>query len=570
MDYRAFLKDRAKSGIVLGLSNMSLLMERLKNPQNSLRIIHIAGTNGKGSVGAFLEGILRQKGLRVARYTSPAVFDALEKYTINSSPISEEDMSLCTQMVAEACFDGINPTLFETETAIAFLYFAKEKCDIAIIETGMGGREDATNIIKSPVCSVICPISMDHMSFLGDTIEEIALAKAGIIKERCAAISAQQDERVKKVIEDIAREKNAPLTFAKEGKYISFDGERQYFDYEKIKNLSICALGKYQIQNAALAIEAAKVIDNFSEEEIKNGIKDVIWHGRFEAISKNPCFIIDGAHNEAAAIALKDSIKEYFSHKKINLITATFADKEYQKSAKILAPLANRIFAVHTDHPRALSAQEYAKELKIHNQNTEVSTICEAVKACMNDTDAITVCFGTLSILADVRAEVIKNSPLSMQRVDKIFTHPIYQSILREIEKSEKDRIYCLHNFSHAMDAARIAYILALEEGLKIRKDVIYASALLHDLGRWEQYKSGKSHEEESVRIAKAILPLCGFLQEETKEIAAAIHSHGEDTGDGLASVLQRGDKLSRMCLTCKSISSCKWKEEEFNMNILY
>ncbi len=570
MDYKAFLKERAKSGIVLGLSQMEKLQERLKNPQNSLRIIHIAGTNGKGSVGAFLEGILRQKGLRVARYTSPAVFDDLEKYTINSSPIREEDMSLCAQMVAEACFDGLDPTLFETETAIAFLYFAKEKCDIAIIETGMGGREDATNIIKKPVCSVICPISMDHMSFLGDTIEEIALAKAGIIKEQCNVVSAQQDKRVKKVLEDIAREKSAPLTFAKEGKYLCFDGKRQYFDYGKIKNLSICALGKYQIQNASLAIEAAKTIDDFSEEEIKEGIKNVIWQGRFEMISQNPCFIIDGGHNEAAAEALKDSIKEYFPHKKFNLITATFADKEYQKSAKILAPLANRIFAVHTDHPRALSAQEYAKELKIHNQNAEVSTICEAVKACMNDTDAITVCFGTLSVLADVRAEVIKNSPLSMKRVDKIFAHPLYQSILREIEKSEKDRIYCLHNFSHAMDTARIAYILALEEGIKIRKDVIYAAALLHDLGRAAQYKSGKSHEEEGVRLAKAILPMCGFSKKEEDEIIDAIHSHREDTGDGLASVLQRGDKLSRMCFMCKSISSCKWKEEELNMNILY
>lgn len=570
MDYRAFLKDRAKSGIVLGLSQMEKLQERLKNPQNSLKIIHIAGTNGKGSVGAFLEGILRQKGLRVARYTSPAVFDDLEKYTINSSPISEEDMSLCAQMVAEACFGGINPTLFEVETAIAFLYFAKEKCDFAIIETGMGGKDDATNIIKRPVCSVICPISMDHMSFLGDTIEEIALAKAGIIKEQCSVVSAQQDERVKKVLEDIAREKSAPLAFAKEGKYISFDGKRQYFDYEKIKNLSICALGKYQIQNAALAIEVAKIVDDFSEEEIKEGIKDIIWQGRFEVISQNPCFIIDGGHNEAAALALKDSIKEYFPHKRLNLITATFADKEYQKSAKILAPLAERIFAIETDHPRALSAKEYAKELKKHNKNTQISTISEAVKACLDDTEAVTVCFGTLSILSEVRSEVIKNSPLSMQRVDKIFAHPLYQSILQEIEKSERDRIYCLHDFSHAMDTARIAYILALEEDIKIRKDVIYASALLHDLGRWGQYKNGKRHVEESVRIAEIILPECGFLQEETKEITAAILSHGEEKGDGLASVLQRGDKLSRMCLTCKSISSCKWKDEEFNMNILY
>jgi len=563
-----FLQNASRSGIVLGLSQMSELLERLGNPQDRLRIIHIAGTNGKGSVGAFLEGILRQKGKRVARYTSPSVFHTLEKYTINSQQISEADFCQCIEKIKSVMDNSLSPTLFEIETAAAFLYFGEQNCDYVLLETGMGGREDATNIIKSPLCSVLTPISMDHMGFLGDTIEKITAEKCGIIKKNCPVVSAVQTDKVKSVIEEFAKENK--LIFAKETVYKGFFNGKQYFDYMNIEDIELSALGKYQLDNAALAIEVAKTAEDLSDEEIRNGLKDIMWQGRFEIISDTPLVILDGAHNVGAVNALVESINEYFPDKELNFVTGTFADKEYQKTIPIFAPMAKKIFAITPDSPRALSNTEYAKEIQKYNKNTVASELGKAIKECISDKNAITICFGSLSFLADAKYEVIKNLPKSMSRVDKIFNHPLCKSILSEIELLEKDRIYCLHGFEHAMDVARIAYILALEEYVSLRKDIIYASAILHDLGRAEQYKSDLNHIEESIKIAHQILPECGFCEEEIRNIISAIHSHGEENGEGLASLLQRADKLSRMCLHCKSIATCKWKRNELNLNILY
>jgi len=563
-----FLQNASRSGIVLGLSQMRKLLERLGNPQDELRIIHIAGTNGKGSVGAFLEGILRQKGKRVARYTSPSVFHTLEKYTINSQNISEADFCRCIEKIKSVIDDTLSPTLFEIETAVAFLYFYEQNCDYVLLETGMGGREDATNVVKSPLCSVLTPISMDHMGFLGDTIEKITAEKCGIIKKNCPVVSAVQSDNVKSVIEEFAKENT--LIFAGGTAYKGFCNGKQYFDYKDIADIELSALGKYQLDNAALAIEVAKTVEDLSQEEIRNGLKDVIWQGRFEIISDTPLVILDGAHNVGAVNALVESIAEYFPDKELNFVTGTFADKEYTKTIPVFAAMAKKIFAIAPDSPRALSNTEYANEIQKYNKNTVATAFGEAIQECISDKNAVTVCFGSLSFLADAKNEVIKNLPNSMTRVDKIFNHPLCKSILSEIELLEKDRIYCLHGFEHAMSVARIAYILALEEYVPIRKDIIYASALLHDLGRAAQYKSNLDHTEESVKIAEQILPECGFCEEEISDIIPAIRSHGEENGVGLASLLQRADKLSRMCLVCKSIASCKWKRNELNLNILY
>lgn len=563
-----FLQNASRSGIVLGLSQMRELLQRLGNPQDELRIIHIAGTNGKGSVGAFLEGILRQKGKRVARYTSPSVFHTLEKYTINSQNISEADFCRCIEKIRSVIDDTLSPTLFEIETAAAFLYFSEQNCDYVLLETGMGGREDATNVINSPLCSVLTPISMDHMGFLGDTIEKITAEKCGIIKKKCPVVSAVQSDNVKSVIKEFAKENK--LIFAGETVYKGICRGKQYFDYKDMADIELSALGKYQLDNAALAIEVAKLVEDLSCDEIRNGLKDVIWQGRFEIISDAPLIILDGAHNVGAVNALVESIKDYFPDKELNFVTGTFADKEYTKTIPLFAPMAKKIFAITPDSPRALSATEYANEIQKYNKNTVATTLGEAIEKCISDKNAVTVCFGSLSFLADAKKEVIKNLPNSMTRVDKIFNHPLCKSILSEIELLEKDRIYCLHGLEHAMSVARIAYILALEEYVSIRKDIIYASALLHDLGRAAQYKSNLDHTEESVKIAEQILPECGFGEEEISHIIPAIRSHGEENGVGLASLLQRADKLSRMCLVCKSIATCKWKRNELNLNILY
>ena len=408
MDYKVFLQNCAKKGITPGLETMTALMAALGNPQDKIKTIHITGTNGKGSCGAFLAGILQKKGYTVARYTSPAVFCEMEKYTINSIPAKEEDFGLCANEVAKACFDeNISPSLFEAETAIAFLYFEKKQCDYAIIEVGMGGREDATNVIKAPVCSIITPISDDHMAFLGNSVELIAKEKCGIIKQGCPVVSAMQLDCVKEVITTSAQAQNSYLAFAKEAIYKGFDGQRQCFEYDGI-DFEISALGIYQLQNAALAIEAAKVVDEFSKEEIQGGIRDVIWQGRFEVINQNPSVIIDGAHNVAGVLALCKSLEEYFPQREFNFVTATFKDKEYQKTTTIFAPMAKNIFAVETPNPRGLGSEEYAKSIKIHNKSTYNSTIECAIGECLKDKDAVTVCFGTLSFLSQIRQEVEK------------------------------------------------------------------------------------------------------------------------------------------------------------------
>lgn len=429
---RACAATIGKKGSILGLTSIQNLMQELSHVEEQLQIIHIAGTNGKGSVGAFLESVLMEAGYKVGRYTSPAVFDPLEVWRINQKNIEKERYAELFSKVKEACDRMVekgmpHPTIFEVETAMAFCYFKEECCDYVLLEVGMGGREDATNLISHPVCSVLTSISMDHMQFLGDTIGQIAWAKAGIIKESCPAVTAGQErygEEVFSVIRKEAEEKHAPLWVAKASEVKLTESSLQGIRFlePEIGEVSIPLTGTYQIENAHLAITVLRQVLKLDTDVIKRGLTKTRWPGRFEQIATDPLFLIDGAHNEDAAVKLEASVENYFTNREITYIIGVLADKEHAKVLERMLPHASAVYTVTPDNPRALDAKKLAKEAKLvldrlqggnnpqeHRPQVQAcETVREAVKHARSVTpeDGVILAFGSLSYLKDVKKEV--------------------------------------------------------------------------------------------------------------------------------------------------------------------
>lgn len=418
MNYREameFVKSTNKFGSVLGLDNIKELLNRLGNPQNQLKIVHIAGTNGKGSILAFLAGVFRESGYRAGRYVSPASFSYEERFRINEENISKED--LCTYMEKikkiskEMVQDGkSHPTMFEIETALSFLYFLDKKVDVVLLETGMGGRLDATNVIEHPICTVISSISFDHMQYLGNTIKEIAGEKAGILKERCPVVSYNNEEEANQVIRKVAAEKHCSLTFVnREGIRIlneSLTGQSFAYRsssgrwYEKIE---IPLLGEHQIQNAATALEVLEIVKNYyciSEFQTEEGFRKTIWRGRLEILQHDPLILCDGAHNPDGAYHLADFLQKNFTNRRIIYIMGVLADKEYEKMIEKTAALAECIYTVAPDNERALSSELLAHTVRKYHQNVHIRTrlakCLEEVKKTARKEDVIVI-FGTLS-----------------------------------------------------------------------------------------------------------------------------------------------------------------------------
>lgn len=423
---QTYLKQIQKSGgIILGLDSIRALMEELGNVQEKLNVIHVAGTNGKGSVCAMLTSILMEAGYRVGTYTSPAVFDKLEQYQVNGQPISEQEFAEVVTEVKEACDrmleKGWNqPTVFEVETAAAFLYFYRKECQAVVLETGMGGDTDATNIIRKPLVSVLTSISMDHMKFLGDDLKEIARAKAGIIKEEgTAVVAAPGQEAVRQVIEEVCRKKKAVLVYAEAGKaeHVRREQERLCFSYGELGELRLSMTGAYQVQNGICAIEAAKALRskgmNLTDDHIRRGLEKARWEGRFSILCREPLFVIDGAHNEDAAKKLQETLKMGFTNRKIIYIIGVLADKEHEKMLKTMLPLAWKVFTVTPDNPRALDGKALAEEAgRYHKDVRYIPGIPEAVKQAMayaTKEQAMILSFGSLSYLGEIKEALKEN-----------------------------------------------------------------------------------------------------------------------------------------------------------------
>lgn len=425
MEYMESIKG---CGIVPGLSGITELCKRLGNPQDSTDFVHIAGTNGKGSVLAFLSSILKCAGYRVGSYHSPAVFSYCERLRINGRAITKKALCECMEEVKAACdamtADGLaQPTPFEVETAAAFLYFQKNACDIVVLETGMGGREDATNLVNRTKAAVLTPISMDHMQFLGDTPEKIAAHKAGIIKNGCYVITAKQKPEILPVIEKEAAGKQCRLTVTGDAQKIKYGLEKQSFSYQdasgkRFEGLEISLAGKYQIENAALAVETVCSLAlcgyPVSEKQLRKGLAEAVWQGRFQIAGKKPFVVLDGAHNEDAAKKLAESIRFYFTNKRIIYIMGMLKDKECEKVVAETYAYAEQIITVTPpDNPRALPAMELARIVKeYHPHVTAAGSLEEGVEMAylLADKADIILCFGSLSYLGHL-SKVLAERP---------------------------------------------------------------------------------------------------------------------------------------------------------------
>lgn len=411
-----FADSTKKYGSILGLESIRNLMQELGNIQEQLHIIHVAGTNGKGSVCAFLSAALTEAGYRVGRYNSPAVFERREVFRIGETMISKEEYAAVFERVQTACEvltkrGCPHPTVFEVETAAAFLWFYEKKCDLVLLETGMGGETDATNLITHPVCSVLTSIGMDHMQYLGNTIEEIAKVKAGVIKKGCPVVALKQGDSVCEVIKNKAEECGSRCVLVEVPQYMQeapiWGTTLQDVHYGSVHT----ALGGiWQRENLSLALAVLKLLEEsgypITKEAVQNGIAKTIWHGRYEVLQTEPLFIIDGAHNPIAAKRLKETIEKDFTNREIIYIIGVLADKEHEKMLRLLLPGAKAVFTVTPDSPRALDGESLAKEARKYADNIwHVPDIGKAVKMAKEtakESDVI-LAVGSLSYLKEVK-----------------------------------------------------------------------------------------------------------------------------------------------------------------------
>ena len=411
-----YVEELKKYGVVPGLFNMEQLCEKLGNPQDQLKFIHIAGTNGKGSVLSFCSEILKESGYRVGRYISPTIFEYRERIQVNGRPISkkalcrmmEQMKNLCEELVSEG---KPHPTAFEVETAMAFWYFQEQKCDMIVLETGMGGRLDATNVIQNTVLEIFTSISLDHMGVLGKSLTEIAGEKAGIMKKGSAAVALKGADEVMAVLQDKAKQLSVPLVIADpaKAKGIRSSIEKQSFHYGKYRDLAITLAGTYQIENAVLAVQAMEELNEIGipvkERAIYQGLLKAVWPGRFQVLARKPLFIADGAHNRDGAAKLTESIRFYFTNRRIIYIIGILRDKEQDEILKATCPLADHVLTVPTPGERGMSSYELAcVASNYYKQVTAVDSVQEAVELAllMADKDTVVIAFGSLSYLGNL------------------------------------------------------------------------------------------------------------------------------------------------------------------------
>lgn len=408
-------KVRSQKGIVLGLDTMRHLMAKLNNPQDKVKFIQVAGTNGKGSTAAYLTSILSEAGIKVGRYTSPAVFSSTEQYFACGSCISESEYAKGMTAVAEAAasLDGETPTAFEQETALAFWYFAKKGCELAILEAGLGGDMDATNIVTTTVCSIITSISMDHCRILGNKISEIAAHKAGIIKPGAPVICIEQKEDAMEPIRAAAKAADTPLyeVHRDEVRQIFSDKRESIVFFREFENLHLKMLGSCQPENAALAVQAASVLSRsypIEKKHIYDGIEKTRWGGRFELHSGSPDIILDGAHNPDGIRRLRESVNQMFGAVPICYVCGVLADKDYEKEIEILFGHASNVFTVTPPSPRAMKSTDLKAAIKKRFSQLKVISfdsedgIEKAMEAAVSQNNPVVVC-GTLTILARVK-----------------------------------------------------------------------------------------------------------------------------------------------------------------------
>lgn len=405
-----FIHTRNKFGIKLGLDATNALLDKIGNPHHKLKFIHIAGTNGKGSTTSYIHDILVANGFKVGKFISPYVYSFTERIQINNCEISCENLAECTSDVKNAIENyNLTPTEFEVVTAIGLLYFERQKCDYVVLEVGMGGRFDATNVIPAPLVSVITSISIDHTEYLGDTIDKIAFEKCGIIKTGSKTVAyADNPGDADAVIKTACGERNVPLTIPDKNNIVILSQGIDGTDFEyKGTKYHINMLGRHQVYNAVSAIETAKLL-GIEDGFVKEGIANTKFRGRLEIVSKNPLIIEDGAHNYSGVCMLCDALKTYFASKKIIIVMAMLKDKEYEKCIQTLAPLANVFIVTEADNPRKSTAEELAQTADKYTENIyaepDVNKALELAISKSDSESVICIC-GSLYLLGDVKIQ---------------------------------------------------------------------------------------------------------------------------------------------------------------------
>lgn len=393
--------------IKLGLDKIKLLLEKLGNPHKDMKYIHIAGTNGKGSVSAFISEALIKKGFKTGKYISPNMIKVNERVSVNNIDISDSDMEEILkeiQIQAEKVEKELNDKVsqFEIWTAMAFVYFKRQKCDIVVLETGLGGRFDATNVIENNIMSIITKIDIDHTQYLGDTKEKIAFEKCGIIKDNSVVITTSQNKDVMGVIEENAQKKNNRLIVTEDFSSKGFEKIYEIFDYKDMNDIKLSLGGYHQIENALIAIEALKQM-NIDNETVKYGLANAKNMGRLEWLSEKPDIIFDGSHNPAGIKGLKKSLDRYFKDRKKAYIMASMSDKEIGESFEILNDEKSEfLFVSVKDNERSRTPLQMKEEA----EKWGISSKCfDSVNKALNsvkDKDTLIVICGSLYLYNQV------------------------------------------------------------------------------------------------------------------------------------------------------------------------
>ena len=409
-----FIHEKVWQGSKPGLSRTHELLEKMGAPQKTLRFVHVAGTNGKGSVSAMLASIFRAAGYKAGLYTSPYIADFCERMQVDGVPITYGELSEITAFCAPLALSMEDrPTEFELVTAIAMEFFKRQGCDVVVLETGLGGRLDSTNVIDAPLCSVLMNIGLDHTKELGGTVEKIAAEKAGIIKPGSPAVCYELPESVRAVIAARCSETCSPLIFADFSKLSSLVDSRegQVFSYKAFSALRLPLLGRHQLKNAAVALETVAVLRRqgfaLSDEAVQNGLAATQWPARFEILAEHPFFVVDGGHNPQCAETVAENLKSYFPAMRRVLLLGVLADKDYAQLADLLDPLADEYVTIAPDNPRALSAEALAEHLRRFGKPV---TACKSIEdgvetaLCLAGPEGMVCSVGSLYTAGRVRA----------------------------------------------------------------------------------------------------------------------------------------------------------------------
>ncbi len=411
-----------KFGIMPGLERISLLSERLGSPHIKLKFIHVAGTNGKGSTCTALASVLHEAGYKTGLYTSPYVIDFRERIQLGMKMIAPEDLISCTEKVKSAIeelsSEGVKITEFEAVTAAAFLYYAEKKCDFVVLETGLGGRFDATNIIEAPLCSIITSVSLDHIGVLGDTLGKIAYEKCGIIKNGCPVITGtEQRGEALEVIKAVSEKMNSSLMLRNSRELFEIENESITGTAVKSRegSFQIPFSGKHQLDNMALVTGAVEILRGngvkISPDAVINGIENARIPARTEVISRKPLVILDGSHNDGSTAALGYLVRNHLKNKKILAVMGMMADKDVRKSLGNLVPEFSYVIAVEPSNPRSMNCEELkgiVGEFGVKcNAYKDPSEGIERAFSVLSQFDALIVC-GSLYLAGDVREKLLK------------------------------------------------------------------------------------------------------------------------------------------------------------------